>query len=105
MVGGRTERLMMATWNRQKFILPPKDCQFSYFIALQEHKRSGHLGVGSTMARVRSKYWISGVRKLVSEIIRSCGKYNVKLKQLSEQVMDPLPEERLKPAPQLKLLA
>ena len=58
MVGGRTERWMQATRNRQVFILLPNNHRISELIVTYEHKESGHLEIASTIARVRSKYWI-----------------------------------------------
>ena len=59
-VGRRTERWMASTWNRQEFILLPSDHRFSYLVAVSEHQQIGHLGVGATIARILSKFWIIG---------------------------------------------
>ena len=98
-VGGHTERWMASTWNRQEFILLPNDYRFSYLVAVSERQQIGHLGVGSTIARIRSKFWIIGNRKLVKSIIGKCIKCKKKFKRLSSQVMGVLPLERLKPCP------
>ena len=98
-VGGRTERWMESTWNRQKFILLPKDHRLSYLIALRDHEAIGHLAVESTIAKIRSKYWIIGIRRIVSSIISKCVTCKRKFKKLAEQKMSTLPVERLKPCP------
>ena len=98
-VGGRTERWMGATWNRQKFILMPKKHYFSKLIAIQKHKENGHLAVSATVAQIRSKYWIIGVRRIVNSIVESCTDCKAKREQLHGQIMANLPIERLKPAP------
>ena len=71
-VGGRTEKWMEATWNRQCFILLPKDHRLSYLISLKAHKEIGHLATESTIAKIRSKYWIIGVRRIVNSITNKC---------------------------------
>ena len=71
-VGGRPERWMEATWNRQEFILLPKEHKFSELIAADEHDKSGHLGCAATVSRIRSKYWIVGVRRVINTIINNC---------------------------------
>ena len=96
---GRTERWMEATWNNQYFILLPKKHRLSYLIALHEHQSIGHLGTESTVAVIRSKYWIMGIRKIVSSIINKCVKCKIKFKRLAEQRMSTLPIERIKPSP------
>ena len=98
-VGGRTERWMEATWNKQKFILLPKQHRLSYLIALYEHKNCGHLASESTIAIIRSKYWIVGVKNIVKSIISKCGHCKRKFKKMEQQIMSPLPIERLKPSP------
>ena len=98
-VGGRAERWMEATYNNQKFILLPQSHKLSYLIALHEHKAIGHLGTEATIARIRSKYWIVGVRKIVKGIIYKCVPCKKKNKRCAEQKMSPLPIERLKPSP------
>ena len=55
-VGGRCTRWNEATWNKQEFVLLPYNHQLSYLVALNNHKKSGHLGISSTIAIIRSKY-------------------------------------------------
>ena len=71
-VGGRAERWMDATWNRQAFILLPENHPFSNLVAKREHVRSGHLGITSTIAKIRSKYWILSIKKVVKRIRNNC---------------------------------
>ena len=98
-VGGRTERWMSGTWNQQKFILLPKECYISRLIATYEHERGGHLGIAASVSKVRSKYWIIGIRRLMRNIIACCRYCKEKLKAVQSQVMSPLPVERIKPSP------
>ena len=98
-VGGRAERWMEATWNHQAFVLLPEKHRFSFLVAEFEHIRSGHLGVASTIAKIRSKYWIINIKKLVKGIRRNCVPCKRKFEDLSGQIMADLPIERLKPSP------
>ena len=98
-VGGRIERWNQATWNRQIFILLPANHQVSWLIMEWEHRRSGNLGLASTVAKTRSIYWIIGARKLAKSIISNCYGCRYRLKCTSSQVISPLPVERLRPSP------
>ena len=98
-VGGRTERWMGATWNKQRFVLLPKDDTVSKLIITHEHEKIGHLGIASTVAHIRSKYWIIGISRTARSIISRCVKCKRKLKRVASQVMSPLPTERIKPSP------
>ena len=98
-VGGRTERWMASTWNRQEFVLLPFEHRFAFLISEKEHQLGGHLGVAATIARIRLRYWIIGIRKLVKRVVADCVICRKKFKRLSTQVMGQLPIERIKPSP------
>ena len=98
-VGGRTERWMSYMWNKQKFVLLPKQNHIALLIARHEHCKGGHLGEENTIAKIRSKYWIIDIRKMVKKMIKNCVHCKIKLKAIIQQVMSPLPVERLKPCP------
>ena len=98
-VGGRTERWMQATWNKQKFVLLPKDHPVSLLIITYEHSSTGHLGVAATIAKIRSKYWIIGVSRAVKSLVSKCVQCRRLRKRLCIQEMGVLPIERLKPSP------
>ena len=103
-VGGRTERWMETTWNRNFFVLLPKEHRLSYFIAMHEHNSTGHLGVECNIAKIRSRWWIIEIRKIVKSIINQCVKCKFKLKRFTEQKMSPLPVEYIKPNQHLAML-
>ena len=98
-VGGCAERWMASTWNRQKFVLLPNDSQVSYLIAKDMHERGGCLGVASSISKVRSRYWVIGLRVLMKRIVKNCRRCKEKRKETQSQIMSPLPVERLKPCP------
>ena len=80
------------SYNKQELILLPYEYRFSKLYAAQIHQR-GHLGVLSRASKVRSRFWIIRLLKLVKYIKNNsivCRKIE---KKLGEQV------ERLKPAP------
>ena len=70
--GGRAERWVQATWNKQEFILLPHNHRLSHLIAESEHANGGHLGASSTVAKIRSWFWIINVRKIVQSICNKC---------------------------------
>ena len=56
-VGGRTECWMQMTWNRQQFILLPKNHPVTDLIIAYDHRKVGHLGSVPTIAKIRSKFF------------------------------------------------
>ena len=97
-VGGRTERWMQSTWNRQLFVLLPYSSRLSLLIAEYEHVSCGHIGVAATVSRIRSKFWIIKIHKLVSRIVNQCVECRKRPASQSGQIMGVLPIERL-PSP------
>lgn len=61
--------------------------------------RQGHCGVSATVSKIRVKYWIIGVHKLVKSIKFNCVTCKKLDKELAKQQMGRLPIERLKPSP------
>jgi len=57
----------------------------------------GHLGIEASVAKVRAKYWVIGLRKTMKKLIRKCVKCRKKLESRCKQIMSGLPMERLKP--------
>ena len=66
-------------------------------IALSEHTKSGHLGMSSTIAKIR--YWIISIDKIVGKIVNRCIGCKKRRAKACQQVMIDLPVERLKPSP------
>ena len=105
MVGGRTERWMQMTWNKQQFTLLPKNHRVTDLIIAYMHRKGGHLGSAPTVATIRSKFWVIGVTKLVNALVRKCVLCAIKYKRMAGQIMSPLPVERLKPSPAFLYIA
>ena len=99
-VGGCCTRWNEATWNKQEFVLLPLNHRLSYLVAVDNHKKSGHLRVPSTIAIIRSRYWIIKIDKLVGGIINKCIPCRKRRAKFAQQVMNDLPPERLMPSPQ-----
>ena len=70
----------------------------SHLYVAQTHAR-GHHGILTTASKVRTKYWIPKLLKLVKSIKFRCVICKKLAKKTSQQVMGQLPEDRLKPAP------
>lgn len=96
-VGGRGERWMEMRHKNKVFLLP-YDHRFSRLCSKHIHRR-GHLGVLSTASKIRTRFWIVKLLKMVKSIRYNCVIYKKLDKKLSEQVMGKLPVDRPKPSP------
>ena len=64
-VGGRSQRWVEMSYNKQELILLPYEHSFSKLYAEHINQR-GHLGVLSTASKIRSRFWINRLLKLVT---------------------------------------
>ena len=66
-VRGRGQRWIEMSYNKQELILLPYEHRFSRLYAEHIHQR-GHLGVLSTASKIRSRFWIIRLLRLVKSI-------------------------------------
>ena len=97
-VGGRGERWIEMSHNKNEIILLPYDYRFSRLYAKHIH-RKGHLGVLSTSSKTRTRFWIVKLLNMVKSIRYNCVICKKLDKRLIEQIMGKLSVERLKPSP------
>ena len=68
-------------------------------LIMQEAHEQDHGGVDRTLWRSRSTAWIIRGRRTAATIQRNCFTCRRRRKKLEQQIMAPLPEIRMKPAP------
>ena len=59
--------------------------------------RKFHLGISSTVAKIRSRFWVNNLTKLVKSIRHKCIPYKIDNQRVETQSIGKLPVERLKP--------
>jgi hypothetical protein len=97
-VGSRMAEWLKATWNQTEFILLPPKSNFTRLYLLSMHNKD-HFEVEATLAKVRSKCWIPGVRRMIKTIRKSCVTCRKKQRIIYSQKMGTLPLDRLRPSP------
>ena len=97
-VGHRTQRWVEMSYNKSELILLSYQHRFSRLYVEYIHQM-GHLGVSATACKVRAKFWIVKLHKLVKSIKSKCVTCRKIEKKTNQQVMGQLPEQRLKPSP------
>jgi hypothetical protein len=98
LVGSRLESWTNHTYNNKNPILLSAKSQFARLYAQHIHDLC-HLGTSAVASKVRAKFWIVGLRKLLRSIKFKCVLCKKSDELLEQQVMGQLPEERTKPAP------
>jgi len=97
-IGSRMESWRECTYNNENPILLSAKSGFAKLYASKIHDEA-HLGVSATAAKIRAKYWIVGLRKLLRSIKFRCVICKKLGHELQKQCMGQLPAYRLKPAP------
>ena len=85
-------------YNQSEMVLLPYGHAFSRLYAAHVHNK-GHYGVSATVSKIRAKYWIIVVHRLVKSIKHNCVTCKKLDRLLVKQQMGKLPIERLKPSP------
>ena len=97
-VGSRIENWMKATWNQTSFPLLPAKHLFTQLVILSMHNKD-HLGVESTLAKLRARFWVPQARRIIRSIKSKCVNCRKKEKILCTQEMGQIPPYRLQPSP------
>ena len=64
MVGQRIARWLKDNWNQERFILMPSAHAFTKLYMLHLHQID-HGGIDSTLARLQSRFWVPGARRIL----------------------------------------
>ena len=97
-VGERLEYWMRATYNNKDLILLPFEHRFSRLYVELVHNQN-HGGIASTTCKIRLKFWIIKLEKIVRSVRFNCITCRKNEKKTVAQIMAPLPDVRLNPAP------
>ncbi|GFY55881.1 uncharacterized protein TNIN_358371 [Trichonephila inaurata madagascariensis] len=97
-LGGRLEFCNLSINEKHPLILP-KNSWLTTLIVRREHNKVMHGGTASTLAQVRSNYWIPKGRQLVKKVIRNCFICRKYLAEPIDQLTSPLPSDRINQTP------
>ncbi|XP_066941064.1 uncharacterized protein [Macrobrachium rosenbergii] len=97
-VGQRISVWLKDNWNRSTFVLLPVRHSFTRLYVKHIHEID-HAGVEVTLAKLQSKFWVPGARKLIKSVKARCVICRKLAKKTEEQCMGQCPSERLQPAP------
>ena len=97
-ISGRAEKWLEIGYNKEDIILLPYQHRFARLYCEYIHAK-GHHGVLTTASKIRARFWITKLLKMIQSVKLNCVTCKKLDKKLSGQVMGNLPKERLKPAP------
>lgn len=86
-------------------VLLPSSHPLTRLLMKEAHHSGGHRGRDATVARFRTKFWTSRASKLSDAICKACQMCRLVRKKHIDQVMGPMPPDRLVPAPPFSSVA
>lgn len=97
-ISGRAEKWLEIGYNKEDIILLRYQHRFARLYCEYIHAK-GHHGVLTTARKIRARFWITQLLKMIQSVKLNCVTCKKLDKTLSGQVMGNLSKERLKPAP------
>lgn len=97
-VGQRISKWLKENWNQDHFMLIPANHPVTRLYVSSLHNRD-HAGIETTLAKLQSKFWVPGARKIIKSVKDKCVTCRKLLKQTENQCMGQMLEERMKPTP------
>ena len=98
LVGERIANWLKNNWNQNKFILMPLNSKLMKLYIQYLHKMD-HGGIESTLAKLQSKFWLIGARKMIRSVKNKCVTCRRAKAKTVQQSMGQINPDRLKPAP------
>ena len=95
---GRVGMWNELSYNKDKLIILPGHHRYAKLYARHIHEIA-HLCINADIVKIRAEYWITRIHQLVKSLQNNCVVCRRHGGKLQEQIMSPLPIERLKPAP------
>nr|XP_036677971.1 uncharacterized protein LOC118879094 [Drosophila suzukii] len=65
------------------------------FIVRHFHAQMKHQNVDATIAQIRTRFWVTKMRRVLKEVISSCNECKLQRSRPMPPIMGPLPEDRL----------
>ena len=89
-VGKRLEIWNEMSYNKLDIPILPKEHRFSWLYAEMVH-RPAHLGINTQVSKIRTRFWIVSVGRIVKSIQSKCVTCRKRDRQLASQIMSSLP--------------
>ena len=94
----RLEKAPALLYDEKHPILLPK-CDITYLLVRGQHELMKHAGVNTLITAVRGKYWILSQNTIAKKICKVCIDCQRQDGRPCQQIVSPLPEDRIKKTP------
>ncbi|KAH8331308.1 hypothetical protein KR074_002299 [Drosophila pseudoananassae] len=92
---GRIDAALCLPYSARRHVILSHRHGLTEMIVRDAHVRMKHQNVDTTMTEIRTRFWITSLRRVLRSVISGCSKCKLNRVRPMAPIMGPLPEDRL----------
>ncbi|XP_070854311.1 uncharacterized protein [Drosophila suzukii] len=94
-VYGRVDAALCMPYSARRPVILSHRHSLTDLIVRHSHAQMKHQNVDATIAQIRTRFWVTKMRRVLKEVISSCNECKLQRTRPMPPIMGPLPEDRL----------
>ncbi|XP_070855166.1 uncharacterized protein [Drosophila suzukii] len=94
-VYGRVDAALCMPYSARRPVILSHRHSLTDLIVRHFHAQMKHQNVDATIAQIRTRFWVTKMRRVLKEVISSCNECKLQRTRPMPSIMGPLPEDRL----------
>nr|XP_041630550.1 uncharacterized protein LOC121501997 [Drosophila kikkawai] len=94
-VHGRVDAALCMPYSARRPVILSHRHSLTEMIVRHFHAQMKHQNVDATIAQIRTRFWVTKMRRMLKEVISSCYECKLQRTRPTPPIMAPLPEDRL----------
>ncbi|XP_044314311.1 uncharacterized protein LOC123037477 [Drosophila rhopaloa] len=92
---GRVDAALCMPYSARRPVILSHRHSLTELIVRHFHAKMKHQNVDATIAQIRTRFWVTRMRRVMKEVISSCNECKLQRTRPMPPIMGPLPEDRL----------
>ncbi|XP_043064089.1 uncharacterized protein LOC122320078 [Drosophila ficusphila] len=92
---GRVDAALCMPYSARRPVILSHRHSLTELIVRHFHAQMKHQNVDATIAQIRTRFWVTKMRRVIKEVISSCNECKLQRTRPMPPIMGPLPEDRL----------
>ncbi|XP_070134695.1 uncharacterized protein [Drosophila bipectinata] len=94
-VYGRVDAALSMPYSARRPVILSHRHSLTEMVVRHYHAQMKHQNVDATIAQIRTRFWVTKIRRVLKEVISSCNECKLQRTRPMPPIMGPLPEDRL----------
>ncbi|XP_041673752.1 uncharacterized protein LOC121529826 [Drosophila eugracilis] len=94
-VYGRVDAALSMPYSAKRPVILSHMHSLTEMVVRHYHAQMKHQNVDATIAQIRTRFWVTKIRRVLKEVISSCNECKLQRTRPMPPIMGPLPEDRL----------